>query len=150
MASGPSERAFSGYPVAPSSPRELVDINAAEIFTVQLTDETRLAAAWGERFRSNQDKKILAILGALKPKPKPAPAPQSPRYPSSAAAARVQYGWMLDPKEHDRLLRAHPKPPAAALDLYKPMSSSPRQKMPPFYGRSMHVFSSTGTDPRAQ
>ena len=141
--------AFSGFPVCPSSPRELVNIDAARIHTVTLTSEANLAGNWGERFRAQQDRKLMAALGLGPTRPVLPAQTSSPRQPSSRAGSRLQGGCMLTSEETDALLselKAKRREQMAAV--HRPLMGSPRRPMPHYYGCSLHGASKTNTDPR--
>ena len=107
------------------------------------------------------------------PKPKPLNDLPLMMLPSSAVAARLGGGWeapsLLASRRSGRSLRAttlrrdvltasqpfHPAyqrpfltpvPPGYA---HLPLMHHPKQRMPHFYGRTLHIGSSTGIDPRA-
>ena len=151
-------RAFSGFPVCPASPRDLVNIDAARIHTGQIEKEVNLASSWGDRHRATQDWKLLQAMGFSDPsRPKlarPATA-SSPRFPSSSTQTRMTMGWMLSNDEYEQMVagikerRERQQQELSRVLVHRPMMTSPRMPMPHFYGNSLHGHSKTGTDPRA-
>lgn len=144
---------FSGFPVAPSSPRNLMDVDSAKIHTQQIESETSLESQWGERYRAAQERKMIVAAG-IGLRPKIARPAASPRHPSSSAQARLQGGWMYSNAEIEQLMadikdKRDRARQASNLPMHRPMIASPRHTMPSYYGSSLHGNSATGTDPRA-
>ena len=147
-------RPFSGFPVAPASPRELVHVDNAQIFTQQLDTENMISAKSAERFRVMKEERLMMLLGLGTKKPVALPATEavsgSPRLPSSSAGSRIQYGWNLTDAERAQMLASVKAIRRTEVPLHRPLISSPRRGMPPHYGRTLHTQSSTGTDPRSK
>lgn len=106
---GGGGRAFSGYPAAPSSPRDITNVDNSKIHEHIIYTEDGIAAAWGAEFRRKADKELLAkVTAAAMGRPPPVKPtlnrlgyvvdakglPISPRQPSSAAGARVQGSYI--------------------------------------------------------
>ena len=145
--------AFSGFPVCPASPRELVDIDAAKIHTSILETEQRLSGAHGEKYRSQQDRKLLAALGLGPPRPPPPPNPRPSPRPTSTVGARITLGWKLSQADTELMiadLKAAREQRLRDLQgaVHRPLIESPRKLMPHYYGASLHGNSATNTDPR--
>jgi hypothetical protein len=107
---GSGRRAFSGYPAAPSSPRDINNVDNAAIHEHIIHTEDGITASWGDWFRGEQDRELLGKITAAAMGRPPTPhrpvnrlgyvldrryydahsQPVSPRLPSSTAGSRVQ------------------------------------------------------------
>ena len=157
-AKGGGAQAFSGFPVAPASPRDLVNVDASSVFTGQIATEDALKAAWGDRFRATKDKELVAKLVALGKAGKPKPSvPVSPRLPSSSTASRTSHDFRLSEAPLQEMI-ASVKSPRMMPTLYQPLSAapanaqpSPRGTLPSYYGNSLHsAVGAMGFDARSK
>jgi hypothetical protein len=107
---GAGGRAFSGYPAAPSSPRDITNVDNSKIHEGIIHTEDGIAATWGDRFRAEQDRILLSKVTAAAMGRPPTPhrpvnrlgfvldrryydthsRPVSARLPSSNAGSRIQ------------------------------------------------------------
>jgi len=131
--------------------------------------ERMSAGAWNEVYRAKMDREVI---GRLVAQPKAVEQPLIMHLPSSAMSMRLQGGWYV-PQGMGKSSRtaalyktaqqiSREQHPAFARDIvhgesvlpgyhHLPLMSHPKQKMPAFYGRSLHTQQGNyGTDPRAR
>ena len=163
-------QAFTGSPQSPSSPRDLMQVANSRIHNEAIKKEEALMGDGIFRFRQKKDSELIAkILAEPKP-PKDMPLMM---LPTSSVASRLGGGWYAPPLVNARrtghglgtgsLLREvrhasqpfhpiyqrpfkSPSPPGANF----PLMYHPKQRMPPFYGRTLHINSTSGVDPRSR
>ena len=127
---------FSMCPVSPASPRNLMQVHNARIHTVQIDGENAIASKWADRYRKIQTQKLLAAM-KLKSLESETSKPVSPRIESSMVASRLTFGSKLTQAEREFVLGTLET--MRRPTLLEPMSRSPRGRLPPHYGRTLHT-----------
>ena len=127
---------FSMCPVSPASPRNLMQVHNARIHTVQIDGENAIASKWADRYRKIQTQKLLAAM-KLKSLESETSKPISPRIESSMVASRLTFGSKLTQAEREFVLGTLET--MRRPTLLEPMSRSPRGRLPPHYGRTLHT-----------
>ena len=98
--------------------------------------ECNRTSKWADRYRKIQTQKLLAAM-KLKSLESETSKPISPRIESSMVASRLTFGSKLTQAEREFVLGTLET--MRRPTLLEPMSRSPRGRLPPHYGRTLHT-----------
>lgn len=137
-----------------SSNLELHTVVGASIHEEICKSEHQMQSAWWTRYRTLQDKKFAASIGALPPKvPKVYTAEQTGRKefgPNSVSGVTDRDRSMMSTKQLDAYLQQASTLYEVVLNGSATTKPYNRRPMPSYYGATLHSSSADGTDPSSR